>query len=149
MTIAGRGSIRPGLLAIMLCAGVLAACSGGTTNIYQLPTPSASPTESSSGSAPAGVLSISPTTLALNGTGVASSQNVSVQEVGYSGGFGESDTCTGIAAVSPSSGSGPSATFTVTPSASGTCTATFTDSKSQHVAVAITVTVTGFTVNDR
>ncbi len=143
----------------MLCAGFLAACSGGgTTNIYQLPsaTPSGVPTSSSSAvptatptAPPPGVLSINPTALTLNGTGAASAQSVDVQEIGYTGGFGESDTCAGIATVAPSSGSGPSAAFSVTPIAAGTCSATFTDAQSQHVAVAITVTTTGFTVNTR
>ncbi len=151
--------IRHGFLAILLSAAFLAACSGGgTTNIYQLPspTPSGVPTSSSSAlptatptAPPAGVLSVNPSALGINGLGAASSQNIEVQEIGYTGGFNETDSCAGIATVTPATGSGPSATFTATPSAAGTCTATFTDSNNQHVAVAITVTTTGFTVNTR
>ncbi|MGB6986170.1 MAG: hypothetical protein WBD74_09390 [Candidatus Aquilonibacter sp.] len=150
MSTAGRRYIRLGSLALMLCAGLLAACSGSTTNVFQLPSASASPTTSSSATVPPpGVLSVNPSAVSISGTGASAAQNVDVQEIGYTGAFGESDNCTGVATIAPSSGSGPSASFTVTPSAAGTCSATFTDSKSQHVAVAITVTTTGFTVNTR
>lgn len=153
MSSADQRCIRHGFLAILLSAALLSACSGGgTTNIYQLPssspTASTSPTASSS-APPPGALSVNPSSLSLNGTGASAAQSVQVQEIGYTGGFGESDTCTAIATVAPTSGSGPSATFSVTPSAAGTCSATFTDATSQHVAVAITVTTTGFTVSAR
>src|SRR5271154_502541 len=129
MSTAGRRCIRLGSLALMLCAGLLVACSGGTTNIYQLPSatpstaPSLSPSPSPSSSAtlpPAGVLSVNPTALTLNGIGAASAQSVGVQEIGYTGAFAEGDSCAGVATVAPSAGSGPSATFTITPSAAGT-----------------------------
>jgi len=106
-------------------------------------------TGSPSGSSSPGVLSVSPTTLSLTGTGASNAQNVYVQELGYGGAFSESDTCTAIAAVAPSSGAGPAATFTVTPSSAGTCAATFTDAHANKVSVAITVTTTGFSVQMR
>ena len=37
----------------------------------------------------------------INGLGAASAQSVEVQEIGYTGGFDESDSCTAIAAVAP------------------------------------------------
>jgi len=134
------------------------ACSGGgtTTYVYVTASPGASSSTSPTASPtatptppPAGVLSVNPTALSMNGTGASYAQDLDVQETSYTGAFTESDTCGAVATVTPTSGAGPSTTFTVTPSAGGTCNATFSDTNNQHVSVAITVTTTGFTVQTR
>jgi len=90
-----------------------------------------------------GVLTVSPATVSLGGTGATFAQAVSVVETNYAGSFSESNTCTGVATISPSSASGPAATFTVTGSAVGTCAATISAQNSQHVTIDITVTTVG------
>ncbi len=69
MSAAGRRYIRLGSLGLLLCAGLLVACSGGTTNIFQLPSanPSGVPTSSSTALAsatPTARASATPTALA-------------------------------------------------------------------------------------
>jgi hypothetical protein len=70
-----------------------------------------------------------------------------VTETGYTGSFGETNTCSNIATVSPSVAQGPTAPFTVTGVAAGSCQATFADASSQQAIVNITVTTNGFVIN--
>jgi hypothetical protein len=95
------------------------------------------------------VLSVSPSTLAVDGTGAANAQTLLVQETGYSGDFTESDTCAGIATLAPGNGAGPSLSETVTGLAAGQCSATFSDSYAQVQHASITVTTGGFTIQSR
>lgn len=128
---------------------VFAAGQSYVFALYQVrsgaPTPTPSPT-----APPAGVLSVNPSNVAIDGTGSANAQTVLVQEVGYTGGFNESDTCAPssgtIATIGSNGASGPSATFTATGVAAGTCTATFSDASGQHTSAAISVTTNGFTI---
>jgi hypothetical protein len=82
----------------------------------------------------------------VNGTGAANAQTITVHETGYSGTFGEVDTCSGKATVTTSNNNGPQATYTVTGVSAGTCDATFSDLFSQTAAVHIVVTTSGFTI---
>ncbi len=95
------------------------------------------------------MLSVSPTPLAVDGTGAANAQTLLVQENGYSGDFTESDTCAGIATLAPGNGAGPSLSETVTGVAAGQCSATFSDSYAQVQHASITVTTGGFTIQSR
>ncbi len=96
--------------------------------------------------APPNVLSVNPSAVAVNGTGAASAASILVQETGYSGAFTESDTCSGIATVTPSAGTGPSFTFTAEGVVAGTCTASFTDASAQRVSTTIVVTTNGIII---
>ena len=67
-------------------------------------------------------------------------------ESGYSGAFTATNTCSGIATVTPSSASGPSAAFTVTPTANGTCTVTINDASNNSTSVNVTISGVTFTI---
>lgn len=105
------------------------------------PSPSPSPSPP-----PPNVLSVNPSSVAVNGTGAASAASILVQETGYTGAFTESDTCSGIASVTPSAGTGPSFTFTAEGVVAGTCTASFTDASAQRVSTTIVVTTNGIII---
>jgi hypothetical protein len=94
-------------------------------------------------------LNASPNPLNINGLGAPSALTESVTETGYSGLFGESDTCSGIATVSTANAHGPSATYTVTGVTAGMCNITFSDASSQQQIVAVTVTASGFIINKK
>jgi hypothetical protein len=81
------------------------------------------------------------------GVGAANAKAITVQETGYTGAFGEQDTCSGIATVSSSNAKGPTASYTVTGVAAGSCSATFADASNQTASVNITVTTNGFVIN--
>ncbi len=91
-------------------------------------------------------LGISPSTLALLGTGASNALTATLSETAYTGTFTESDTCAGVATVTTPSALGPTETYTVTASAAGSCTATFTDAYGQHATLNIGVTTTGISV---
>jgi hypothetical protein len=127
---------------VLLCA-MLAACGGnGSTPGTSGPsssgggvsaTPTASPTP--------GALTVSPSPLQLGAIGEASPFTAS--EPFYSGAFSLSDTCSGIAMISPTSGSGPSQAFNVTALAVGTCAYTVHDTLGGSAVEQITVTSNG------
>ena len=94
-----------------------------------------------------GVLTAGPNPTNVIGTGASNAKTITVTETGYTGTFGEQNTCSGIATVSPSTGAGPTAQFTVTGVAAGSCQATFADTNSQQAIVNITVTTNGFVIN--
>ncbi|HUA09973.1 MAG TPA: hypothetical protein VMA98_11975 [Candidatus Acidoferrales bacterium] len=119
---------------VLASAALMVSCAH--VEYFSLPPPSLPP------SSP-GTLTASPAALAISGTGAGYAQTTQVQETGYTGTLGESNTCSGVATISPSSASGPSATFTVTGSAPGSCTATISGGNSQQVTVTITVTTIG------
>jgi hypothetical protein len=116
---------------VALCT--LATACGGS---------SASPATTLPTTAPVAPLVLAPKSLAFSASGANAAQTVSVSETGYAGAFTETDTCSGIASVSPADGSGPSATYTVTPLAAGTCTITIHDTNGQKSAVAVGITIT-------
>ena len=89
-------------------------------------------------------LSVTPSSVQLYA--VANAQNVSVQESGYAGPFGEHDTCGGVATVAANSTNGPSASYTVTSVAGGTCIVTFSDAFGQTQTLAVTITTSGFNI---
>lgn len=93
---------------------------------------------------PSSVLSVSPASVSINGTGSTNAQNISVQETGYTGTFSQTNTCATMATITPSGTNGSSASFTVTGNAVGTCSATFGDTNNQKITVNIAVTTTGF-----
>ena len=108
--------------------------------------PSVSPTPTPTPTAPPpGVLSVSPATVQLTGTGLSNA--ILVQETGYSGTFSESDTCSGIATLTSSSATGPAAAFAVTASGAGACSATFSDTQGQHITIPVGVNVLNVPVN--
>ena len=124
------------------------------------PSPSPSPPASSSPSSspslspsptptptppPPGVLSVSPATVQLTGTGLSNA--VLVQETGYSGTFSESDTCSGIATLTSSGTTGPVAAFAVTANSVGACSATFSDAQGKQITIPVVVSVLNVPVN--
>ncbi len=118
----------------------LVACGPGSTPIV---VPAASPS-----SAPPSVLTVSPNPINVTGTGPSSTTSISVQQTGYSGAFTESDTCSGIATISPpSSSNGPTATYTAVGVAAGTCSASFTDTLGQKASTSVVVTTGGISIS--
>jgi hypothetical protein len=93
------------------------------------------------------VLTAGPNPTDVYGLGSSYAKPITVTETGYSGNFGESDSCSGVATVTTSSSHGPTATYTVTGVAAGTCQATFADSNSQQTVVNIAVSTNGIIIN--
>lgn len=116
-------------------------------NTQASPSPSPSPSPAPT---PPGVLGLSPSSLSLYGVGAGNAKQSVLQETGYTGTFGEMDTCApSIATIASSSSTGPTSTITVTGVASGTCTATYSDSFGQTAILTVNVTVSGFTISTR
>jgi hypothetical protein len=90
-------------------------------------------------------LTANPATLTFLATGAAAAQTTTVTEANFSGTLSETDTCSGIATVTPPKSTSPY-TATVTPVSGGTCTITFTDG-TQTAPVAVSVTSSGIIVN--
>ncbi|HZO92962.1 MAG TPA: hypothetical protein VFB22_04280, partial [Candidatus Baltobacteraceae bacterium] len=101
------------------------------------PTPVPTPTPTPG---PPMVLEVNPPSMQLYGTGSANAKQFNVQESDYTNVFTHTDTCSGIATVTPTSASGPDANFTVTGQAAGQCSVTFKDFSGQHKTVSVTVT---------
>jgi hypothetical protein len=93
------------------------------------------------------VLTAGPNPTDVYGLGASFAKPITVTETGYSGSFGEQDTCSGIATVTTSNAHGPTSTYTVTGVAGGSCSATFADSNSQTANVNIVVTTNGIIIN--
>jgi hypothetical protein len=93
------------------------------------------------------VLTAGPNPTDVYGLGASFAQKIAVTETGYTGSFGETNTCSGIATISPSTGTGPTAKFTVTGVAAGNCQATFADTNSQTAIVNINVSTNGIIIN--
>jgi len=89
----------------------------------------------------AAALHLTAANLTFVAAGAAHAQTFDATETGYAGAFVESDTCAGLATVTPSSASGPSATFAVTPSANGSCTVTIHDANAQSTAVGVAIAI--------
>lgn len=96
---------------------------------------------------PPSALVASPTSLTFLSAGAGAAQTVTVSEVAFGGTLSETDTCSGIATVSPTQSSSPY-TATITPVGGGSCTITFTDG-SQTAPVSVSVTTSGVIINGR
>jgi hypothetical protein len=83
------------------------------------------------------MMTVSSTTLSFT-SGAA--QHVTVTETGYSGALIQTNTCPGIATVTPADAGGPSAIFTVTPVNGGSCSIHFTGSSGVTANVSVGVT---------
>ncbi|HEX3631591.1 MAG TPA: hypothetical protein VHZ01_03700 [Casimicrobiaceae bacterium] len=86
-------------------------------------------------------LVVTPSSLSFNGAGSSEQATETVSETGYTGQIAQTNTCSGIATVSPASAAAP-ATFTVTATSAGSCTITYTDSHSDTATSNIVVTTT-------
>ncbi len=96
-------------------------------------------------SAASGAVVLSPPSLAFTAAGAAHAQPVNASQVSYTGSFsattaapGQTNSCSGIASISPSSATA----FTVTPVAAGHCTFTIAGGASQSATLTIDVTTT-------
>ena len=140
-----RSTIR--LFAVCIVSGaIVAACSG--TSSTQTPghgqdalTVSPFSTTSSPMPQPIGAQTIS---FSFTASGQAAA--FLAQESQYTGNFTISNTCTGVATITPSSGTGPAAAFNVTASAAGNCVVTVHDAAANTASVLITVTTTSGTI---
>ena len=101
------------------------------------PTPSPVPTP--------GPVVLTPSSLAFTAVGAANVQSTTASETNYSGAFaastaaaGQSNSCSGIATISPASGTN----FSVTPVAAGHCTFALTGGGTQSATLTIDVTTT-------
>jgi len=127
---------------------VVVGAGSGSASPSSSPSPSPSPSPTATPTAPPpGILSANPTTLSFYSTGASYAQSVLVQQTDFSGTLSETDTCLGIATISPASSASPY-TATVTPVGAGTCTITFSDG-TQTVPVSVTVTTAGVTVSTK
>jgi len=95
------------------------------------------------GSVP-GALTVAPASLQF--TSIGSTLTVTATESGYSGSFASSNSCAGIATITPANASGPTATFTVMSVATGGCSISVTDGNGQQAAVTISVTSSSATI---
>jgi hypothetical protein len=110
------------------------------------PAPTASPIPTPTPSPTPGTVLLSTSMLSFNGIGSASSQQFTVSETNYTGTFtvttaaaGQTNSCSGIATVSPTSGASP---FTVTPTGSGQCVFIVAGGSGQTAPLAIGITIT-------
>jgi hypothetical protein len=91
--------------------------------------------------APLGPVDVKPSSLTFVTGGPGASQKVAVAQLGFTGTFSESDTCSGIATVSEDSNTGGNASYTVTPVANGNCEATFTGGNKETGPLPIAVNI--------
>jgi len=90
---------------------------------------------------------VTSSSLTFTSIGASAAQTVTVSETGFAGTLSETNTCSGVASVSPTQSTSPY-TATVTPMSAGSCTVTFTDGK-KTAPVAVSVTTTGVVVNSK
>ena len=94
-----------------------------------------------------GPLVANPTALTFTASGPANDQTFNVSEQSYTGQLVESDSCAGIATITPATTpSGASVNYTVTPLAGGACSISIIDSFKQKAIVSLSVTTTGVIV---
>jgi hypothetical protein len=123
-------------------AGV-SGCGGGGSS--PTPTPRTSPTTGPTQTPD--TLVLSPSAISINGAGATYAQTLTVSETAYTGDFSETDTCAGIATISPAGGVGPSLQETLTGVASGSCAVTFLDGHGQKTTANVVVTISSVVVN--
>jgi hypothetical protein len=90
--------------------------------------------------APPGNVVVTPSSLSFDAVGSGAAKPAAVSQTDYTGSFGESDNCNGIATVVASTNAGGHASYTVTPVASGTCTATFSGGNKETAPLSISIT---------
>jgi hypothetical protein len=84
---------------------------------------------------------VTPSSLSFNGAGSSETATETASETGYTGQIAQTNTCTGIATVTPASAAAP-ATFTITAVSAGSCTITYADSHSNTATSNVVVTTT-------
>jgi hypothetical protein len=84
---------------------------------------------------------VTPSSLSFNGAGSSEQGTETVSESGYTGTIAQTNTCSGVATVSPASAAAP-ATFTITAVNAGSCTITYADSHSNTATSNVVVTTT-------
>jgi hypothetical protein len=89
--------------------------------------------------APPGSIVVKPASLSFESVGSSAAKPVAVSQSGFTGSFGESDNCNGIATVVASSNAGGRASYVVTPVASGTCAATFSGGNKETSPLPVSV----------
>lgn len=94
---------------------------------------------------PPPALNVNPSSLSFDATGATYASTFAITQTG-TGAFKETDSCSGIATVTPASLQAPSSTVTVTPVAAGTCTITVSDAYGQSKQVAVSVTTSGIII---
>jgi len=122
----------------LVAVAALSGCGGGGGGGGPSPTPTPTSTPLT--------LVASPATVSINGVGAANAQPLTASESAYTGTITESDTCAGIATVSPGSGVGPSLKETVTGVAGGTCVVTFKDATGETATSTVQVTTSGVVI---
>ncbi len=130
----------PALVAIAALIGCGGGGGGGG------PTPTPTPTVTASATATPLTLVANPTTVSISGLGAANAQPLTASESAYTGQITESDTCAGIATVSPGTGTGPTLSETVTGVAAGTCVVTFKDGNGETATSTVQVTTSGVVI---
>jgi len=112
-----------------------------------MPTPTAVATATPTATPTPNALVVSQASLTFTSTGSSATQTVTASEVNFTGTLSETDTCSGVATVSPTSSASPFVA-TVTPVAAGNCTITFSDGIIT-TPVAVSVTTSGIVVNSK
>ncbi len=109
------------------------------------PTPSPSPTPAPTPTPTPGAVVLAPNALAFTAVGATNAQSTTASESNYAGTFtaataaaGQTNSCSGIATISPAIGT----IFSVTPVAAGHCTFTLTGGGTQSATLTIDVTTT-------
>ncbi len=123
---------------------------GSTPVPTATPAPTATPTPAPTATPAAAVVVASPAALAFVATGAANVQALNVAETAFAGTFAETDTCSGIAQITPAASfPGPSANLTVTALAAGTCAISISDQGAGLVSIPVAVTTSGLVVSSR
>ncbi len=109
------------------------------------PAPTPTPTPTPTPMPTPGAVVLAPNALAFTAVGATNAQRTTASESNYAGTFtaatgaaGQTNSCSGIATISPASGT----TFSVTPVAAGHCTFTLTGGGTQSATLTIDVTTT-------
>jgi hypothetical protein len=114
------------------------------------PAPTATPAPTPTPAPAAAVVVASPAALAFVTTGAANAQTLNVAEAAFAGTFAETDTCSGIAQITPAASfPGPSASLTITALAAGSCAINISDQGTGLVSVPVAVTTSGLVVSSR
>jgi hypothetical protein len=142
------GPTRIRMWPALIVIAALIGCGGGGGGGGG-PSPTPTPTATATATSTPLTLVTNPTAVAVNGLGAANAQPLTVSESAYTGAITESDTCAGIATVSPGSGVGPSLSETVTGVAAGNCVATFKDINGETASSTIQVTTSGVVIQSR
>ncbi len=89
-----------------------------------------------------GGVTVSPSSLSFLAIGASYFQNLNVSQSNFTGAYGESDNCMGVATVSVTSNAGGAGVYEVTPTGVGACQVSITGGNRQRATVGVTVTST-------